>query len=307
MAPKSMVWRNGILYFNVSGVPSRIMSVPDSGGAMTTLVDDAWGEKLWVEGEDLVYATNDTLYAVPFAGGPPRVLAKGNTPLESAGVDAWIPDLDLDDGFLYWETLTWGKDGQDLTVARVPRSGGAAQPLADLGVSQDALMSLKIVGDDLVLTGDGGKAYAMPKAGGPTRALAAQDSAGVLVGIDSVGPIWRGFSADLHTTLVCADTEGGSSELWPTKPPAFTREFVAPAAEMLIAGGTEKFSDGANHTSIFALDAAGSHGDRIACSPGEDSEDTAVRAVTASPTAYFVAVESFGAGPLAWSVVRIPR
>ncbi|HVY46163.1 MAG TPA: DUF5050 domain-containing protein [Minicystis sp.] len=96
---------------------------------------------------------------IPKTGGAPQVLADKQTEPQAIGVD---------DTFVYWGT----SNGQ---ISRVPKAGGTPQRLdADTSVVTDLS-----VDDEKVYWvshfGPSTKVYAMPKAGGPKKELAAFD------------------------------------------------------------------------------------------------------------------------------------
>ena len=59
-------------YFITSGNEGKVMSVPLSGGAPTTLAEhQTWPMSIAVDGESVYWASNGTIFKVPLGGGTP--------------------------------------------------------------------------------------------------------------------------------------------------------------------------------------------------------------------------------------------
>src|SRR5258706_13230985 len=75
--PYAMTWHDGALYGSAT-IKSKnvIFTTPDRGGTLRILAS-AVGFSMWVEGDQLFYAYFDKLYALPLAGGMPRLVIDG--------------------------------------------------------------------------------------------------------------------------------------------------------------------------------------------------------------------------------------
>jgi hypothetical protein len=308
-SPTDIVWSGGTLYYELFAIASGIYAL-DEGGSTPRLLTTDLAQRLWLDGDRLLYAAGDKFFAVSLAGGSPTVVAAGNT-IQANGAYAGVFQT-IDSDFFYWALMRFGAQGTTPgTVWRMARAGGVAQPLGELaGVSWDTVRGVAAIGDVIVVAYSEGSAVAVPKAGGPPRELVA--SAGLsFVGFDDRGALYsRVDGPNGPFSVVRTEADGGPpGTFWPTMPPSFLPDRIFGVSDGWIVSGAEMFSDATIRFSIWWVDSTGSTGRRIGCMT--DGSLVYVSAAAAAPSAAFLSVEHLpginGNSPVSWNVVRLAR
>jgi hypothetical protein len=293
-------------------------------GGDPTVLTDAVASRLWLDGDWLYFGTGgDMLLKVPLAGGTPTVVVDGMTSFVAPEFGA-PTDTELDASFYYWD-LSPQLSPSDYSVWRAPRAGGAAEKLAEFPPRDTSSSSsqLTLRADSLIVALDGENvAYAIPLAGGSTRALPAPRVLGsgtqtALVGSSTAGVLWTNerFDADAPyptTNLSVSDVAGSSATtarpFWPSKPPSLR---PAPFGSWpdgeggWLITGSETFAGGRWHNSVWAVDAAGATGTRVGCDPAP--EEGQVWSIVSTGDAVYAVVNHHQPGGTYWLLVRIDR
>jgi hypothetical protein len=312
--PVSLLEANGNLYFPLDQPPS-IMSLPLSGGtptvvtALTTLTA-AW--QIWLAGDAIDFAIDsDKVWQVPLSGGSAMLVANGMTAYTPPSYA--VPGaLAVDGTYLYWD-LTPQTGPPTWSLWRMPLIGGAAEHLADLPLPNPALnwRTLTPTAADLIVAFDDFNqvgAYAVPLAGGARRALPTPPAAGTdadndLVGTSQTGILWMtdsenpGLDTDAYTMTLTDLTDPDATAVkpfWSSRPTSMIPQPLSAWPDgdggSWIVAGSESFDDGAHHTSLWEVDAAG-NGTRLGCAPNPDAYGSGiVTAVLPSPTAIYAVV-----------------
>jgi hypothetical protein len=293
-------WQQNRLYF-VDGRSSQITSLAETGGSPSPLSEDSvWA--FWIEGDHALYTSvgkgNGVLLSVPLTGGAPSVLVDAH---DGSPTSVHSFTQAVDGSFFYWDIARV----ETTDVYRIPRAGGMAQQLATLPtpllerltLTAAGLLASTIAGDAYLVRTDGGEARPLPRDGKP-------------LGASADGVLWsrsrRGVGVDvLRTRLDAAAPE----DFWPTHPPALvpTRAWPDGNGGWVVAA-LETFSDGAEHESVWLVD-ANQQGTRAACDPvggpgtGYLGTDPAI-----APDAFYLPAVDLRAEPRpTWTIIRVPR
>jgi hypothetical protein len=305
-APRSMVWKSGVLYYATIVSGGGIFAVDDRGGMPRLLTADQT-ERLWLDGDRLLYPMwGDQFFAVPLAGGPSSRVANGQTVQPNVEYSGFFQTIDAD--AFYWALTQFGNSTG--TLWRMPRAGGSAQKLADFAASLggDWVKDIQAIGDVIVVGyGANGLAVAVPKGGGPPQPLPAADTGVGFLGFDDLGALYRQVGGPDGPFRVVRTEANGSAPgvFWPAMPPSFDPERVIAAQDGWLLWGIERFSDRTVRESIWLVDAPKTTGRRIGCMT--DGSLVGVQAAAASPSAVFLSVSHFDEFPARKVIVRIAR
>jgi hypothetical protein len=304
-APQRVRWHEGTLYYQEGAAP-HILQLPDMGGAPELLVDDDCLQ-LWVEGDQLLCARADRLFAVQLASGERSQLADGETFAKDVGRRGQLfGAYALDDAYLYWIVWETLKDGRPASVWRLARDGGGSEKLGEIADPQDLLEVLVILPEQLLAVGTYGHAYTLPKGGGEVEALPAVVDA-TRIGAAPSGALWsveqvaRGRPTQI--VRLSRPTGAQAEPFWPDK-----RAEIEPggawsdtAGEWVVLAG-EPFSDGRRHLSVWSVDATG-HATRIGCAPDDTSSSQVAMAAVLTPEEVFLSVQRSSG----WAFVKLMR
>lgn len=315
-SPHQLVWHDGVLYLN-GGAPPELKlygthAISDRGGPLT----DFTGGHHWMkaDGENLLMASADRFFSVPFAGGPEQLVADGGT--------GWVGDeyygnvyaQAADDDFFYWMQDRWTEEGP--VVWAKPRSGGPSvsmgipEPAEEFGLGSQ--VSLTPVGRELIVASPRGYAWAIDKTTLAWRALASSPSAFQHhTFVDESGVLWSSYlggSGEYEAFGMSQSPLGGEPlrPFWRSKPSRMVASSMfSDGAGGWIVGALEWFTDDKIHTSVWTLD-ANQQGQRRACLPALGS--AGVAAVAFSPEYVFLAVFAWpDGGDFYTSIYRLPR
>ena len=125
-----LAWRNGTLFVAHSDTTTNsfFFSIPDHGGAKTTLTDGV--RRFWLEGDHLVFVepAANALDSIPVGGGTPTQIVQFGQSDGSDSQPQLLTPLALDGSAVYW---SWFDIGAEQHVQRHFRGGGDD---ADLGI-----------------------------------------------------------------------------------------------------------------------------------------------------------------------------
>jgi hypothetical protein len=304
--PESMVWADSILY---QAAFSSILAAAAEAGVQETLVADVYPKGIWVEGDEVLYSTDNQLVQVPRNGGTPTVILDGgSTPDPSApsGQALMVAGQRiLDAEYFYWTSKPL--DGQGTYISRMPRVGGTAELFAELPILD--VGGIAVVSDGVVAAGFNGKGYSAavaPFGGGPLRMLAPTLHDVLLLSVESAGVLWSTPStpnADGMYALMLSPADGSSvSPMRQILSSEISWDWAYPdgvGGHFLSA--QERFDDGDLHRSVFLVSTNGNV-TRLACDPSSAFSD--IRGAALSPDALYVTVNHFGS---AWSTVKVLR
>jgi hypothetical protein len=322
LAPNVLRWRDGVLYYvESSGLTQQIVALDDTGGTPRPISSDA-GRTLWIEGDAILYSRSDQLFSVPIAGGSSERVSDGETFSSADGANVTFANQTLDESFLYW-TLhrytepTW-------SAWRMPRAGGHSEQLGALPDDAGPLSALMPSSDQLLVAGNDGDTYALPRDGGDVRTLPT-------IGAQRKNVMWSRYLGAAERGILWAVAQQGSNgkeipydvvlarpdrkteTIWPTKSRVIVPDHAWPdVSGNWIITALERFSDGELHTSVWSADSKNAK--RLACDIG--AEDASGYAVAAAVTedAIFLVVDYFhpsqaeadgGAEEAGWKLVKI--
>lgn len=324
-APRVLRWHDGNLFYADVYVGSRFVTLPDEGGTPTEVTKDV-GPGLWIEGEALLFTHFDRVYSAPLSGGASMLLHDGQAFGEEVikRVNVNFYDQELDASGLYW--LLHSYDGPMWTVWRMPRDGGRSEQLATLPESFGYPSALIALPDRVMIAGNDGDSYLVPKDGGEVEELSVSAQRdGVMwsrfMGTAPSGMIWAvaprgGSPGDIRYDLVLARADGKLEEIWPDMPPDFEPDHVwSDGSGGWLIAGQETFSDDEPHTSIWSVD-SDERSRRLACDPRFGrATGYAIAAAISGDAAHFV-VEYFApnrdafddeAEATGWKLIRVER
>jgi hypothetical protein len=321
--PQTLRWQDGNLYYDQGAYvdhdvvsPKRIMSIRDTGGSATEIVQDAgWG--LWVEGDQVLYARGDQLFSAPITGGVATLVADGQTFELQQLIDQHqsITNAALDESDLYFELRTDDAAASSWSVWHTPRAGGVSQQIGEVPKALGPLHDLAVRSDDLLLASYE-RAFIMSKTDGATRELRgnagssffAAGSTDVLWSVVHLDP--AGVKRPTETLLRSKLPSGKAEPFWPSKSETMrvSRAWSDEQDNWVIAGD-EEFSDGKSHLSIWSIDRHG-HATRRACDPIAGAPYITTAAFSPDAAYFVVSHASTGddAGAIgAWMIVSTAR
>jgi hypothetical protein len=274
-APRVLRWHDGSLYYRIDDPGhSAFVTIADTGGEPTD-VSAEFGFGLWIEGETLVYSRSDQLYEFPLPGGPSMLVSDGemfglDNPMRAA---LTFFNQELDASSLYW-VLHRSSAGPEWSLWRMPRAGGRSEQIAILPDAVGLPSTLVALPDQLLIAGRDGQAYVSPKDGGDVRELPSvvEERDGFMwsrfLGAAQSGVAWavaKQASSNIPYDIVLVTPEGEMMDRWPSMPAGFVPDHAWwDDSGRWVISGTETFTDGDAHTSIWSLDAE-DHAKRLAC------------------------------------------
>lgn len=314
LAPGSLVLHGGELIYDAESVAQpglqQIEAQPVAGGPPRVIADGTIISRLWIEGDQVLFANNATsLSQVPVAGGTPTVLASdANPPAGAPPLEAFSHALSPTE-LVWWQ---WGAraDAPSEVWAR-PRTGGAPRLVATLDGSF-FFSQMELAGSAVIVADPGATARFVPLDGSAVVPLA---SAGYrLTGVEAEGVY--SFNPKLpfdpsyeRYELALSPADGGAARpFWPEMPPRMAPDHLwADGEGGWLVSAIEVFDDGVIHRSVFLIDAGG-RATRAACDPSTTAEDYAtVRPAFAADAAYLVYEELSDVHHVTWRIVKIPR
>jgi hypothetical protein len=329
--PSSLVIANGNLYFEATSPDassSSLMSLPLAGGAPVTLGSNP-GYQLWLDGQAIdVAGLDDKLYQVPMSGGDAQLLADGQT---TGPPNDFVAAAQAFDGSNFYWDLRPQNGTPFWSVWQISVAGGAAQKLADLPVPagpdvnwtmlRTSAYGLLLAYENFPQVG----AFLVPPGGGkpeilPSPAPAGSHADNQLLAASPTAVLWDTESVDPATgasliTLSLTDLTGPGGPairpFWPDRPSAFVPFGVfswsgGDDGSWLISG-FEPFDDGATHTTLWLVDAAG-EGARVGCDPNRVGSLGVVSAALATSTAVYAAIgSSDSVGRYDYRIVQLGR
>jgi hypothetical protein len=164
----------GHVYWFNSGASAVMQSDLTGGGARQIATGQPNVSSLATAGSFLFWTTNADLVQLELASSTQTTLASAMTSPQSVVIDAT---------HAYWVTGGW--TGTE-TVQRIPRAGGAVEPLTSEGASRIALDATHIYAAD----GHDGVVWRMPKSGGAVERLAAGQPSPWDIAVDAVAVYW---------------------------------------------------------------------------------------------------------------------
>jgi hypothetical protein len=311
LAPEELRWHDGALYYATWDVPRAIVALPVGPGvapAPRVLLDNPGAFRLWVEGEQVLYAEFDALKAIPIAGGTPvTVLSRPDAGCSASNELLQAPNYDLDADNYYYDTWCDAPNSVTWDAWRLPRAGNALQKLAELTTLQTDSLSKFDHGPTGILTAaDWGPAWFVPDDGSGVREL--HETGQMLMGLDGSNVLWQRLGAG--TTLghevfeVWRETPDAPDPtlLWAPPPNIAPAKGFPDGAGGWLFGAIEYFSDHLIHTSVWHLDAAG-NATRIAANP--EAREELISSMVVAPDAVYAGLSVFS--PVTeWTILRLP-
>jgi hypothetical protein len=322
LLPSVMKWHDGRLYIARTGIDPAIISLPDSGGAPSTIYD-GYAMNFWIEGDRILHVSAGPpavvngvnvaptlLYSTPIAGGPPEVVME--THIWDRFVGQFVDGYALDSRALYWLR----GDGDGWGAWRAGRDGSGEVKLASLPGSSTFYDTSVLVPDRLIayfagpysgsslvsVSRGGGEATPLPVPAGSTVLGVLSDGSALVQTITSGGNGQK--RSDHYGTQRLRPSATELEPFWVDKPPpAYAMAAWDDPGRGTLLSVWEWGTDDALHTTIWALDRDG-RGTRLACDPVVGSR---VRFAAVSPDAIFLLVENIHETRSYWQVARIPR
>jgi hypothetical protein len=322
LLPSVMRWHDGRLFIARHEFGPTLISLPDTGGAPTTIYDGSV-TNFWIEGDRIlhvspgeptvvngVHVQPTLLYSTPIAGGTSDVVIQ--THIWDKFVDQLVEGFALDSQGLYWLR----SDGDGWGAWRAGRDGSGDVKFATFPHGPTLYDSDVVLPDRLIAYYSGPYAGAtlldVPKSGGEATPLPVPQAATV-VGVRSDGTtllqslITAGNGQKRSDHYSLQQLRLGATDVepfWVDKPPsAYPIAAWDDPGRGTLLSAWEWGTDDALHTTIWAFDRDG-RGTRIACDPVVGSR---VRVAAVSPDAIFLLVENIQATSSYWQVARIPR
>jgi hypothetical protein len=313
VAPRNLAAHGNELIYEVagdasSGFQSQIEAQAMTGGA-PRVVATAQVWSLWVEGDQVYYASNTTLGHVPVAGGATSEMLLGPPVTPNAPV---FGHLLTPADFIWWQ-LVYGNGGAPShnEIWAAARAGGDPRLVAS--VETDGLFEGFVLADDTVLAaGEDSQAWAVPVAGGAPRGLTASGIrfAGLekdgAYGYDIDQPYDPAFEKySMHRSPV----DGGAAvRFWPALPARVVPDHIwADGDGGWLVSALEIFDDALAHRSIFLLDAS-EKATRVACDPSTIAGDlVSVRPVFTPDSAYFIDENVADPPHATWRLMQVSR
>jgi hypothetical protein len=306
--PRQLRLHDGRLYYMAG---NHFEALPLAGGSPVVLgtVPDPLVD-FWIAGDQLLYFDyTERLWTMPMAGGARAAVGSALTPdglqpftaaaaFDGASVYGISADLrGIERGWSFWRR---GLDGSP------PQALGEPKPDGSVYYQQ-----LALVGNDLVIAGYNGQAFAVDRTGaGPVRLLAPGVSSG-FIGLDDQGALWceeRRVGENLLCDVVRTPASGGPRQpLWSMTGVTFSPlQAWQGDASTWVFTGVEAFVDKPFASSIWTFDAS-SGGRRLDCDgrgAGGNGAYLTVEPVLTPEALYSVTTDS---ETHTWSIVRIPR
>jgi hypothetical protein len=295
VAGNNLVWHDGTLYLNGETSDPTLLgtnAVSDQGGPMSVVADGYYW--MQADGDNLLLATADRFYAMPFSGSQPQLLADGGTEEVNGNFNGDVFVTAADSDFFYW--ILDALDNSH-TVWAKPRAGGPSVNLGNPdppnGFGVEA--SLTPAGEQVILASTNGRAWAIDKTSLQWRTLASPPSTYQFhTFVDPAGALWSSYDGGVgvaeHYTMWKSSLDGGPLQpFWQSKPSRLAPFTMFPdGAGGWVVNALEWFSDRQIHSSVWTLDSI-QHGQRRACLPALAT--ASVSAVAYSPQ--FIYLEVF--------------
>jgi hypothetical protein len=308
-APRTLVHHGGELFYQGMAadlVTSQLEALPLSGGPARVVAASAFAWDLWIESEQLFYASGPVLRQVPVAGGTPTVVL-GHEPSPTEAYPRIYSHLLTPTALVYTQL---GDTAGFTDLWSAPRDGGPALLLATVS-KPDEVQRLEVSGGDLLVAGPFGNGAAVPFAGGAPRLLA---DVGRLSGVDARGVYGFAVKGTFDPTyeqneMHVAPADGGPAKsFWPDLPPRLAPYALwSDGQDGWVVAALETFDDGRAHQSIFFVDGTGV-GTRVACDASTRSEDfLEVAPALTADAAYLVVNDVHDVMHATWSIIKVPR
>ena len=303
MPPRALRYRDGeLIYFACDDLVCNLEAYPLQGGAPRVVATDVSVWDLWLEGDEVLFAYGANLWQVPVSGGKPTRLITDLSPGQSIYAHALTATA------LIWSNMAWDDAAGQITdeIWSAQRDGsGTPTLLTNIG-SAGVVQQMEVVGDSLLVAGQGATGAVVPLSGGAHRILG---SAGYwYVGADSrgvYGTTQTGNSFAMHV----APIDGGPSHpFWSSMPPYGTVEHIwADKNGGWFAVVSELFDDAKLHHSAFFIDSQ-QNATRVACL----HDSTVLEVIDGLPAftdeaAYIVGQNVTNPESASWQIIRIPR
>ena len=314
LAPRNLAVHGSELIYDVGGGDAnggfkpQIEAQAITGGA-PRVVATAQVRSLWVEGDQVFYASNTTLGHVPVAGGASTEMLRGPLPTPSAPV---YGHLLTPTDFIWWQ-LVYGAGGAPShdEIWAAARAGGEPRHLAN--VETDGLFEgFMLAADTVLAAAEDAQSWAVPVAGGALRKLATPGFrlAGLegdgAYGYDVVQPYDPAFET---YRMRRSPVDGGAAlPFWPDLPARVVPDHIwADGDGGWLVSALEGFDDGFAHRSIFLLDAT-ERATRVACDPSLLAGDfVSVRPVFTTDSAYFIDQDVADPPHATWRLMQVSR
>lgn len=306
--PRNLTLHGNELIYVTSGdasneFKSQIEAQAIAGGAPRVVATaEAWA--LWVEGDDVYYASGTTLGQVPVVGGPTTEMLRG--PPTTPSTPIFLHLLTPTD--FVWGQLSLGRGTKKHNeIWAAAREGGEPRLLANID-SDELLEGFALAGDTVLAAAADAQTWAVPVAGGAPRTLAkpglrlAGLEKGGVYGYELKPPAFQTFEMQF------APIDGGAAlPFWSDPPLGVAPEYIwANGNAGWLVSALEIFDDGLPHRSIFLLDTA-EQATRVACSPSSsDSDVVSVPPVFAGDSAYIIDENVGDTIQPTWSIIQVP-